>query len=449
MPVLISKIFDKSAAHELSEEARSEVIFSHLFRDDGRSSYLLIDGTCRHDAVGAFDLDLLEQVPLSLLNPGNGDGISPSGAYLIDLSAMLKAMNQKRFRRFLLDPWGRQHSVVMRTPLSAQELHRHLRKFVRLERADNGKIVYLRFWDSRVAQPYFMGISNNPARFAQWLDPRGPGKIEEIIFETADPWLGWRMLPDVQNISTTPHAIRPVLTLEEITILRTAREQEFDKRTAVELSENMGNMAPQLLKDPTFGPAFICSVRQEAERRGISSERGVTRYAVASIILGFGFASDPNVAPRDGSILSSKNASEAEKLMTAKALMNVHLDDLKRRCQLVRGYLQSHQSAGLEEVFINLYPAWFEKLTEIERKGVADGFRRQSPALLASNEARLGRAAILTFIFGFHWCRNPLYRDILSELDRDYSQLTILHKRLDELDPNVETSNAYWSAVRP
>ncbi|MFV0488857.1 MAG: DUF4123 domain-containing protein [Vibrio fluvialis] len=199
-----------------------------------------------------------------LFNPGGADGMSSMGAFMVDLRQAQKALGASTFQRRFLKPWGREYSVCLRTGQTANDLCRHLRKFLRLRRADDGKQVYLRFWDARVALPYFSGLAEHPARLSEWLLPREGGAIEELIFETDDKWLGWRARPTISSLTAGPHAIKPELSLAEIAILKEARLAAFDRKVAIGLWDSFKGSAPPTLEDSLLGPKFVRMAREEA-----------------------------------------------------------------------------------------------------------------------------------------------------------------------------------------
>lgn len=146
--------------------------------------------------------------------------------------------------------------------------------------------------------------------------------------------------------------------------------------------------------------------------------------------------------------IRAKDASEAEKLKAVQVLTEARIASLPEKCRKIRRHLWSGSVMTPREVFCTLYPPWFGGLNDAERKSVIDGFHQQSPILSTFDEILLGKAALLTLIFGFFWPRNPLYHDILRELGGANIQLPLLQSRLDELDPNDDAAASNWTEAR-
>src|SRR5690606_4988387 len=125
----------------------------------------------------------------------------------------------------------------------------------------------------------------------------------------------------------------------------------FDRKIAGELFRLLGRMTPEALGSVTTSEEFTAMVRRDAERWGISSERGVTRFAIASIILGFNFASDPSLDMEQNQAIRAKDASEAEKLKAVQVLTEARIASLPEKCRKIRRHLWSGSVMTPREVF--------------------------------------------------------------------------------------------------
>lgn len=418
-----------------------------ILRDDGLTTYMLIDGPCRKDALGAFDLGVVGKPVTPLFNPGGAGAMSPLGAYIVDLDLARKTLSASAFRRQFLSPWGYQHSVCMRTSQTASNLCRHLRKFLKLRRADSGQQVYLRFWDSRVALPYFSGLVEHPARLAEWLRPRKGDGIEELIFETNEKWLGWRARSALGNLSAGPHAIKPELSLAEIAILKEARLAAFDRKVAIGLWDSLKGSVPSTLEDAVLGTRFVRMAREEAGGIGIFSEQGVARYAAVCMALGLGFTYDPAFDQNQLAILGARGLSESERLAEARELILCQESQKPRALEELGRWMSGAVYGNPQETLARIYSCRIEPGTGLSGRAIFEQFLGQDTRLSRLDDRRLDLAVSMAGAFGFFWPRNPLYAPYLDEVCDRASALPKLRKYLLHIGTSEVDPGSIWEVA--
>lgn len=398
--------------------AEEDGTFTDLLRlaaQGPEQTYLLIDGTCRSNAMGAFDLDLDGIDPTVLLNSAKDGTLGESGAFILDLGAILGRIGEDDFMRRFVEPWGLGHGVVLRVAMPITKLKTHLAKFLRLTREDTDQVVFFRFWDARIALPYFAGLAQHPERLAQWMFPRGGPAIRELIFECDTPWPGLGLRPP-EGLAPYDLAIRPVLTRPELDILHMTHLRLFDLSTAAALSTQLKTRAPASLSDSVSGAAFVERVRQDAEPYGIKSESGVVRWAILSIALGLRFARAPGFDTNLRALLTQTTVSESEKLLSVADI--AHHSTEQRNASILRALalLQDHAGADLAWELQRALPSAFEQGHTLDPANTINHFTELRARLHTAPPRTKAIAIALIGALGFWWPLDPLRQTLLETL---------------------------------
>lgn len=409
-----------------------------LARAGPERCHLLIDGTCRRDAMGVFDLDLAGMNPTALVNPDKDGALSEAGAYIVDLGTILDNIGEAAFIRRFVTPWGKGHGVVLCGTVSTAALRRHLGKFLHLRREDDGRMVYLRFWDARIALPYFAGLADQPDRLAQWQHLGSGEVIDQILFEDPDLWPGLAARPGTDAPSQR-EAIRPVLPIAEIEILRAANLRRFDLTTAVGLAGVLGQAAPTGLRDAKTGPDFIGLARQDASDHGITTKAGIARWSLICTALGLRFSRHPWLDEATGQLLRARDVSESEKLQACAALVRDAKPHRVSSLKTAIRALRTGDLADIDAVFAGVHPSWYARLSPQERQAAQAHFIALAKPLGQAPPHRAAVAAALTGVIGFWWPRDPLRSTLLDQLCDKNLQDDMIATLLDKVRSELGT----------
>ncbi|MEP1521240.1 DUF4123 domain-containing protein [Ascidiaceihabitans sp.] len=121
--------------------------------------YLCVDETLCTNFVGLFDLDVTDADMRCLFTGEAEDKWKESAPYLVDITPDAKNSDGTNFcQHFFSEHWGKGTGIILIIPAPMHAVWRHLRRFTRVRQSDTDGWFLFRFWDPRVALPYFSGI---------------------------------------------------------------------------------------------------------------------------------------------------------------------------------------------------------------------------------------------------------------------------------------------------
>lgn len=136
------------------------------------------------------------------------------------------------------------HSTM---PLAA--LRQHLRRFLRVQ-AQDGRVFFFRFWEPKVAEVYFPGLTERPALLHRWLFSREGHAIEAIsvarLDEDGAPRL-LRLVPEGLERRLAPEAGPFTLSEGDVARLQALRLREDAAELARLLQETFPEAAAPLI----------------------------------------------------------------------------------------------------------------------------------------------------------------------------------------------------------
>lgn len=143
--------------------ALKKILFGQPETGPELHTYLLVDATLRKAVSKVFDLDMLDVETRCLFKGKAAEDWKESAPYLIDMTLPAGAWDDPSqvptfHRRFIADHWGKSTGIVVRSTAPMDTIWRHFRRFTRAQMEEGTSWFLFRFWDPRVALPYFTGI---------------------------------------------------------------------------------------------------------------------------------------------------------------------------------------------------------------------------------------------------------------------------------------------------
>lgn len=392
---------------------------------DALRTYLIVDATLRKDVTGAFDLDQLDVPCVCLFQGAAADSLADAAPYIIDLTPPddAEVRMPRAISNFISRHWGRNTGIVMRSSASIEELRRHLRYFIRMQREDTGDWVLFRFWDGRVALSYFEYLAQNEARAAAWFRDGDKAIVSEIIVEGDSRCHAWI----IRHGHSTPGARiagprTAKLSVKEIAALMSASENAFYRNAARDLAGYVANESFYAKADIIVRTAYLKAIGRFAHSQNFQTRRSIVSLGLISLVLGLGFARDPRYGEMLRAEVSRQPASESERLIAARELYEQiepnYLSDggqdgMRERIKVL---LKEEPDVSSAAIFRHVAPAQMEALTDGQLMKLGQHFFYRHPQLLGLPKPTQRAATALLVAFGADWPTNPLYDNLWQAL---------------------------------
>ena len=375
-------------------------------------SYLLVDATLFHAVAGPLSLEELDLPVMSLFQGQAARDHADTAPYIVDITPPQDTMAEVplALKAFARRYWGKQSGVVLRSRASLEQMRAHLRHFTRLNRADTGAWVLFRFWDSRIALPYFSSLAQWPAREATWFRPSNCPPIEAMVLEGDNPEEAWRLTPSLPMLHP---ASRPDNRLHEyeLAVLRDASRAHFHlqlTRGLTGLDEAEGN---QPLRSEVW-QQFVQSAHAEATLHGFSTRQSIARFALLCAKLGLDFLSDPRFDLRDRQVMLLQNASETERFEAALRIEKDFQDRLVRdggKTQILERAMMDGQAFSPEQTLLKVAPTIAAPMGAVGIADFLDRLTRYLPTGQSLNEEGMAPIVARAAIYGTRWTEDPRY----------------------------------------
>ena len=237
----------------ISQELK-ELLFAQGESGPKLRTYCILDATLRKNITGVFDLDSVD-VPVKCLFKGEAaKEMQESAPYLLDMTLPEEAWDNRDLvpafhRSFFERHWGQNTGIFIRTTALMSEVWNHFRKFTKAQVEADQRWVFFRFWDPRIAGPYFRGRKSQKDSVEQWFGGRGLSG-PDIFAETNAGKQVIHFSPS-ENVDLTRNVSRGslVLTNEDLVPFKMTQKQKTTEKTATLLRENFGSDLRHLSDD--------------------------------------------------------------------------------------------------------------------------------------------------------------------------------------------------------
>lgn len=401
------------------EAWRDEALFGGELR-----TYLVVDATLRKNVQGAFDLDQLD-VPCACLFDGDAASeFAEAAPYIMDITPPTDpdARRPKTISGYLDQHWGQGTGIILRSAGTLDDIKKHLRYFLRLKREDTGGWVLFRFWDVRVALPYFEYLTQQPARSASWFFPDPDPLLAQIVIEGGSPDEAWIVTPAAHLLREAAQRGRPRRTDQlragELTALGAISAQLFYQDASTEMVQHVTPDSAYGVATPKNRQAYLTMVGRFAEAQGFTSRQAIAKLGLLSLMLGVNFLADKRYSSDRRDAINRTPASETERLMAARDLF----DEVKPKFDADGGaaamqarihlLVRDGQGGGPATVLRRIAPAQLGTLDEAQLTSLVRIFFHRYPQVRSLPEAGQRAAVAMMAAFGGDWPSHPLYSNV-------------------------------------
>ena len=246
-------------------------------------TYLLVDATLRKAVSKVFDLDMLDVETRCLFKDDAAEEWKETAPYLIDLTLPSTAWEDPSqvpafHRSFVADHWGRATGIVVRSTADMDAIWRHFRRFTRVQVEEDMRWSLFRFWDPRVAFPYFKGIRCWEERAHRFFALPSASATLTMIIEGDGGSRCTQISPSKvfgppQNTVTSPFR----LVQDDIALLEGSVRERFIQDVAGQSAELWPHRR-QIFETETEWQEEIRRLTQEASDAGIHLDRDIRDY---------------------------------------------------------------------------------------------------------------------------------------------------------------------------
>lgn len=259
------------------------VLFGQPETGPSLRTYLLVDATLRKAVSKVFDLDMLDVEVRCLFKGEAAEDWKESAPYLIDMTLPDAACDDPSqvpafHRSFVADHWGQFTGILVRSSAPMDTIWRHFRRFTRVQVEEDMRWSLFRFWDPRVALPYFTGIRCWEERARQFFALPSASATLSMIIEGDSGGSCTQIGPSEvfglpQNTATPPFRLTP----DDIALLEGGVRERFIRDVAGQSAELWPHRR-QIFETETGWQNEIRRLTQEASDAGLHLDRDIRDY---------------------------------------------------------------------------------------------------------------------------------------------------------------------------
>ncbi|MEP3977748.1 MAG: DUF4123 domain-containing protein [Parvibaculum sp.] len=259
------------------------VLFGHPETGPSLRTYLLVDATLRKAVSKVFDLDMLDVEVRCLFKGEAAEDWKESAPYLIDMTLLDAACDDPSQvpafqRKFVADHWGHSTGIIIRSSASMEVVWRHFRRFTRVQVEEDMRWSLFRFWDPRVAFPYFIGIRYWEERARQFFTLPSASATLSMIIESGSGGSCTQIGPSEVFGSPQNTAVLPFrLTPDDIALLEGGVRERFIRDVAGQSAELWPHRR-QIFETESGWQNEIRRLTQEASDAGLHLDRDIRDY---------------------------------------------------------------------------------------------------------------------------------------------------------------------------
>lgn len=391
------------------------LLFEQPEDNETLNTFLMVDATLRKKVTKFFDLDQLDLPTKCLFTGEAAEELKEAAPYLVDMTLPEGAWDDKGkvpdfHKDFFTNHWDKGTGVIIRSTASMDELHHHLRKFIKQKREDTHSWVFLRYWDPRVALPYFSSITHWSERISAWFMRANRCIISEVLIGSESQL--YQLTPNTTLLQTITASPSYQLSIHEIDALYNYKRTQSAQKIALSLEKMANHWFGAFGSDHIAIIRFVEETKKSAHSQGYTSEKGISALCVGGVFLGLHFGQDLRIDASVRELLISTHISEPEKLDTLKELMQQWNDTILSAPSLARSlsqiirYIESdHMSIHLQDNA--LYPQNENQQRHFNSEALRgfqcdDRYKKQQVIVL------------LALLLGMHWVTNPLYSTLVK-----------------------------------
>lgn len=283
--------------------------------DTPQKTYALVEA-----AKIAHLAERLETSGLSYASLFSGDAetdLSAVAPYLIALGE-----DHSLTRRFFTGAaakgglWDAEAAIFLRSPLDLQSLRAHLRHFTRLQ-DHTGQWYFFRYWDPKVAMPFFHGLCQRTEAARRWFETRqGPAITAILVPHSGAMGIALEMFCPHPNVAQTEQVLTPFkLQNTDHAAFQNARIEADVTQIITQVESDFADLLPE-------------DLRADYPRRARKSlswlmERGIYQKSNLLMLLVWDLAYGPDLFRKDQALrdILEQPGGETSRMLEMTALI--------------------------------------------------------------------------------------------------------------------------------